>query len=98
MLCLQTYIKAMQIKNMEHGPKRTFLFILWVIPFLLVDIIYNFTVGAYIFKAFPKVFSDKREVLLTYVVKRIERSGTPEQKKVSSIIKELLYTYDEGHI
>jgi hypothetical protein len=96
--CLKTYIKAMSIKNMERGPKRTFLFLLWVIPFLLADSIYNFTVGAYIFKAFPKIFSDKREVLLTYVVKRIERSGTPEQKKVSGDIKAILNTYDEGHI
>jgi hypothetical protein len=98
MLCLKTYIKAMSIKNMEYSPKRTFLFLLWVVPFLLVDILYNFTVGAYIFKAFPKVFLDKREVMLTYVVKRIEHSGTPEQKKVSGTIKELLNSYDEGHI
>ena len=96
--CLKAYIKAMQIKNMAHGPKRTFLFLLGVIPFLLVDIVYNFTVGTYIFKALPKVFSDKREVMLTYVVKRIERSGTPEQKKVSGVIKEVLNTYDAGHI
>ena len=96
--CLKAYIKGMQIKNMTHGPKRTFLFLLWVIPFLLVDIFYNFTVGAYISKAFPKIFSDKREVLLTYVVKRIERSGTPDQKKVSGEIKAVLNTYDEGHI
>jgi hypothetical protein len=98
MLCLKTYIKAMQIKNMEYSHKRTFLFLLWVLPFLLVDIIYNFTVGVYIFKSFPKIFSDKREVLLTYVVKRIEQSGTPEQKRVSGTIKELLNSYDEGHI
>jgi hypothetical protein len=98
MLCLKTYIKAMQIKNVERGPKRAVLFLLWVIPFFLVDIVYNFTVGAYIFKAFPKIFSDKREVLLTYVVKRIEQSGTPEQKKVSGTIKALLNSYDEGHI
>jgi hypothetical protein len=98
MLCIKTYIKAMSIKNMEYGPKRTFLFLLWVIPFLLVDIVYNFTVGAYIFKAFPKIFSDKREVMLTYVVKRIEHSGTQEQKKVSGVIKVLLNSYDEGHI
>ena len=83
---------------MEYGPKRTLLLLRWVIPFLLVDIIYNFTVGAYIFKSFPKVFSDKREVMLTYVVKRIEHSGTPEQKKVSGVVKELLNSYDEGHI
>jgi hypothetical protein len=87
MLCLKTYIKAMQIKNVERGPKRALLFL-----------VYNFTVGAYIFKAFPKIFSDKREVLLTYVVKRIEQSGTPEQKKVSGTIKALLNSYDEGHI
>ena len=98
MFCLKTYIKAMSIKNMEYGPKRTFLFLLWVIPFLLVDIVYNFTVGAYIFKAFPKILSDKREVMLTYVVKRIEISGTQEQKKVSGVIKVLLNSYDEGHI
>jgi hypothetical protein len=98
MLCLKTYIKAMQIKNMEYSPKRTFLFLLWVVPFLLVDITYNFTVGAYTFKAFPKVFLDKREVMLTYVVKRIEQSGTLEQKKVSGVIKNLLNSYDEGHI
>lgn len=98
MACLKAYIKAMSIKNMEYGPKRTLLFLLWVVPFLVVDIVYNFTVGAYIFKAFPRVFSDKREVMLTYVVKRIEGSGTEEQKKVSSIIKELLNSYDEGHI
>ena len=98
MCCLKTYIKAMQIKNMKHGPKRTLLFLLWVIPFLLVDIIYNFTVGAYIFKAFPKIFSDKRETMLTCVVKRIEHSGTQEQKRVSSVIKVLLNSYDENHI
>jgi hypothetical protein len=98
MLCLKTYIKAMQIKNMEYSPKRTFLFLLWGVPFLLVDTVYNFTVGAYIFKAFPKVFLDKREVMLTYVVKRIEHRGTPEQKKVSGVIKVLLNSYDEGHI
>lgn len=98
MFCLKTYVKAMSIKNMEGGLKRTLLFLLWVIPFLLVDIVYNFTVGAYIFKAFPKVFYDKREVMLTYVVKRVEISGSPEQKKVSGIIKSLLNRYDEGHI
>ena len=97
-LLLPVFVLGMKVKHLDKGLKRTLLFVVWIVPFLLVDVLYNFLVGTYIFKELPQVRVDPKEVLLTYRLKRLKVFGTPREKEAVFVLADILNKYDPSHI
>lgn len=93
------YIKAMGIKHMGWGFRKVFLALVWIIPFLLVDVLYNIFVATYVFGELPKLLKNPKEILLTYRLKRMVKEGASlSQVPVVIEMASMLNRYDPGHI
>lgn len=110
--CLAVYAVGMLVKNMPRAYGldivRGALFAVLVVPFLVVDVLYNLIVATFIFMSPPRLrwnwrgswlefFGGLREVMLTYVLKR-RVTVLDHRHGVATFKARLLNFWDRGHV